>query len=123
VSLELPKFMLLGSSGRFRPAMTVGSFGPQPRLSTMMTSSNRQNGGQRYILDTEKEPTMAGAVRQPIDVDALSKYVGRTVTDIKLPIAVKQVWLEASHTNQSDRAYGGLVWLWTVKSNVPNHRQ
>jgi len=42
---------------------------------------------------------MAGAVRQPIDIDALSKYIGSCVTEIKLPIAIQQVWLKSNHTN------------------------
>lgn len=66
---------------------------------------------------------MAGAVRQPIDFDALSQYIGKSLTEIKLPIAIQQVWLKADHTKGSDHAYGGVVWLWTIQSNLSNHRQ
>ena len=35
---------------------------------------------------------MAGAVRQPIDVESLSKFIERNVPEIELPIIVKQVF-------------------------------
>lgn len=34
---------------------------------------------------------MAGPIRQPIDIEALSKYIDKTVPEIELPIDVKQV--------------------------------
>ena len=34
---------------------------------------------------------MAGDVRQPIDVDSLSRFIGHTTSHIKLPITIKQV--------------------------------
>lgn len=34
---------------------------------------------------------MAGAVRQPIDVAALERYISQNVPEIKTPIDVKQV--------------------------------
>ena len=34
---------------------------------------------------------MAGTVRQPIDVPSLSTYIEENVSDIKLPITIKQV--------------------------------
>lgn len=34
---------------------------------------------------------MAGAVRQPIDIAALERYIQQTVPEIKVPIDVKQV--------------------------------
>ena len=37
---------------------------------------------------------MAGAVRQHIDVVALSRYIGEHVVDIRLPIALQQVPLQ-----------------------------
>ena len=36
---------------------------------------------------------MAGAVRQPIDVGSLSKYLEGHVREIQLPISLKQVGL------------------------------
>jgi len=34
---------------------------------------------------------MAGAVRQPIDIDSLSTYLEKAVPEIQLPISIKQV--------------------------------
>lgn len=36
---------------------------------------------------------MAGAVRQPIDVSALERYISQNVPVIKVPLGVKQVFL------------------------------
>jgi hypothetical protein len=35
--------------------------------------------------------TMAGAVRQPIDVQSLERYISQNVPEIKVPIELKQV--------------------------------
>lgn len=37
---------------------------------------------------------MAGAVRQPIDVHALERYISKNVPEIQIPIDVKQVRVE-----------------------------
>jgi hypothetical protein len=38
---------------------------------------------------------MAGAVRQPIDIASLERYISNNVPEIKVPIDVKQVrWLK-----------------------------
>lgn len=34
---------------------------------------------------------MAGPVRQPIDLDALSRYIDKNVPEIKTPLELKQV--------------------------------
>ena len=34
---------------------------------------------------------MAGAIRQPIDAESLSRYLGKHVPIIKLPVEIKQV--------------------------------
>ena len=34
---------------------------------------------------------MAGPVRQPIDLDSLSRYIDKNVPDIKTPLELKQV--------------------------------
>jgi hypothetical protein len=34
---------------------------------------------------------MAGAVRQPIDLDSLTRYIEKHVAEISLPITIKQV--------------------------------
>lgn len=39
--------------------------------------------------------TMAGPIRQPIDLDKLGKYIEHNVPEIKTPIDVKQVCLPA----------------------------
>lgn len=35
---------------------------------------------------------MAGAVRQPIDLKALERYIDQHVPEIKTPLDLKQVW-------------------------------
>lgn len=68
---------------------------------------------------------MAGAVRQPIDVTSLSKYLATTLPDeIQLPISLKQVGLTQRQKTFSelgrfvDSALS-TVWLWPVESHVP----
>ena len=39
----------------------------------------------------QHKQTMAGPVRQPINIDSLSSYIEKNVPEIKLPISVKQV--------------------------------
>jgi hypothetical protein len=41
---------------------------------------------------------MAGQVRQPIDLDALTKYIEKNVPQIKTPLELKQVRKTASET-------------------------
>jgi hypothetical protein len=36
---------------------------------------------------------MAGAVRQPIDIPSLERYIDQTVPELKTPLDVKQVSL------------------------------
>jgi hypothetical protein len=36
--------------------------------------------------------TMAGIVRQPIDIPSLERYISKNVPEIKIPIDVKQVF-------------------------------
>lgn len=40
---------------------------------------------------------MAGPIRQHIDVKSLEKYIGNNVSEIKVPIDVKQVHLDSPH--------------------------
>lgn len=82
------------------PRIAEGRVGPHWVGSPCPATSARYDGVQHYPFDIiEREPHMAGAVRQPIDIDALSRYIGTSVTEIKLPIAIQQVWLHATHTN------------------------
>jgi hypothetical protein len=39
---------------------------------------------------------MAGAVRQPIDIPSLERYISQNVPEIKVPIDVKQVLLSGT---------------------------
>ena len=84
---------------------------------------------------------MAGAVRQPIDVGSLSKYIERNVPEIELPIIVKQVFIPSFIPLFLILATAGfpppydmigsrsltytncLVFLWTVKSDISTHRR
>ena len=61
---------------------------------------------------------MAGDVRQPIDIDSLSRYIEQNVTDISLPLKVEQ----ASHSATSgSKADTSAVWLWSIKPDLPPH--
>lgn len=40
-----------------------------------------------------RELNMAGAIRHPIDVEALHRYIENNVPEIKTPVEVKQVRL------------------------------
>lgn len=42
---------------------------------------------------------MAGAVRQPIDLQALERYIDQNVPSIKTPLGIKQVWGYPLFTN------------------------
>lgn len=39
---------------------------------------------------------MAGAVRQPIDIPSLERYLDRNVPEIKTPLQVKQVCIPSA---------------------------
>lgn len=45
---------------------------------------------------------MAGIVRQPIDLESLSSYIGRNVPEIRLPIKIKQVASSPRSRNPTD---------------------
>jgi hypothetical protein len=47
---------------------------------------------------------MAGPIRQPIDLDALAKYIDHHVPDIKTPLDVKQVYIYTP-SNRHARSY------------------
>lgn len=53
--------------------------------------------------------TMAGPIRQPINLDNLSKYIDQNAPEIKTPIDVKQV--------RSARSLGQYV-LWIPNANT-----
>lgn len=50
----------------------------------------RIEGTPQHVLVTNIH-SMAGAVRQPINVASLSAYIEKNVAGIKLPISLKQV--------------------------------
>lgn len=66
---------------------------------------------------------MAGVVRQPIDITSLSRYIEKNVTDIRLPISIKQVPPELSDSGAYQLAHSLIVPLRTIKSDLPDHRQ
>ena len=65
---------------------------------------------------------MAGAVRQHIDVVALSRYIGEHVVDIRLPIALQQVPLQTVAPSPWQSAHVLSVWLWAIQPDVPDHQ-
>ena len=74
---------------------------------------------------------MAGAIRQPIDIKALERYIDQHVPAIKTPLEVKQVKLSPLcysflPTKEPQKSAGAdnarVVWLWSVQSNIPAHR-
>jgi hypothetical protein len=57
-------------------------------------SSPQDASNQRCLLVTPSPDfTMAGIVRQPIDVKSLERYILQNVPEIKVPIDLKQVLL------------------------------
>lgn len=62
--------------------------------------------------------TMAGAVRQPIDIAALERYISHNVPEIQTPIDVKQV--RAIHWKSIEHILRCLVVrLWTIEPDIP----
>jgi hypothetical protein len=67
---------------------------------------------------------MAGAVRQPIDIASLERFISSTVPEIKVPIDVKQVRQNCNCFDEDfadERWY--LVWLWPIQPDVSVDRQ
>ena len=74
---------------------------------------------------------MAGAIRQPIDIKALERYIDQHVPAIKTPLEVKQVralapplqlFAHEKNPKNADADNSRVVWLWSVQSNIPAHR-
>jgi len=63
---------------------------------------------------------MAGTVRQPIDLEAFTKYIDEHVPEIKTPVDLKQVSYDP-RTVVSPHTNGATVWLWSIKSHVPSN--
>lgn len=66
---------------------------------------------------------MAGAVRQPIDVPSLERYLNLNVPDIKTPLDVKQVYNDPSELLSWPHNSQSLVWLWSIQSYVSTHHR
>ena len=49
-----------------------------------------------YIVKATTEYTMAGEVRQPIDIPSLERYLNQNVPEIKTPLDVKQASLAST---------------------------
>jgi len=64
---------------------------------------------------------MAGIVRQPIDVDALTRFISDNVPEIKIPIDLKQVFHPSYQTTQVCLTVF-VVRVRAIQSNIPNHR-
>lgn len=45
---------------------------------------------------------MAGAIRQPIDIESLQRYIDANVPDIKTPLDIKQVSLVQTEVSMFD---------------------
>lgn len=80
--------------GKARTWRHFSSLKPMPRLPRPQIAAlhNPQNAKSHYILTSlSTKFTMAGIVRQPIDVPSLERYISQTVPEIKIPIDLKQV--------------------------------
>lgn len=66
---------------------------------------------------------MAGAVRQPIDIQSLERFISQNVPEIKVPIDVKQVIINPSSFCTAVSISNPLttVWLWTIEPDVSAH--
>lgn len=67
---------------------------PSFRLSTSAFPSPRVQvitARPRDVSNTTIRKSMAGTIRQPIDVASLSTYLEKNLPDIRLPIGLKQV--------------------------------
>ncbi|KAL9125490.1 MAG: hypothetical protein Q9217_005319 [Psora testacea] len=62
---------------------------------------------------------MAGAVRQPIDIGSLSRYLGQHVTEIKLPIDVEQFGYGQSNPTYQLKARDGRKYVLRKKPPGP----
>lgn len=71
----------------------------------------------RIVLD------MAGAVRQPIDVPSLERYLNLNVPDIKTPLDVKQVYRMALFDliRLVTHNLHATVWLWSIQPYLSTH--
>jgi hypothetical protein len=62
---------------------------------------------------------MAGAVRQPIDVQSLERYIAKSVPEIQVPIEVKQVGCSCISASITQILTFPIVRFWTVQSDIP----
>lgn len=72
---------------------------------------------------------MAGAVRQPIDIPSLERYLNQNVPDIKTPVEVKQVshilrtYIICTHKREERRLIKRpTVQFRAIKPYLPTHR-
>ena len=64
---------------------------PRPFPSHGLSASKVSVRRLRHVNISNKLNSMAGTVRQPINIPSLSSYLEKNVADIKLPIGLKQV--------------------------------
>lgn len=109
------KLSISAISGRPMP----GCLGfPSQIVRALLVTFEANNAHVNSIL----QDSMAGTVRQAIDIASLSAFIEKAVPEIQLPISLKQVpskhpLLEFHHALTSYT-----VWLRTVQSHLSTHR-
>lgn len=61
---------------------------------------------------------MAGAIRQPIDLASLERYIASNVPEIKVPLDIKQVRKHGFDWDVGVVLMGDIVWIWPIESHV-----
>jgi hypothetical protein len=74
-----------------RPATPQRHPAPLPRHLRKCSSTKATSCVALAPCATTTSPTMAGQVRQPIDIASLERYVAANVPEIQVPLDVKQV--------------------------------
>jgi hypothetical protein len=86
------------------------------------TKSPQDGGSPCFILcDYSTKSTMAGVVRQPIDIPSLERYISQNVPEIKIPIDVKQVLPPFMKLVVQVLIGASVVWLWSIESYIPTY--
>ena len=70
-----------------------GRGSPRSRLLALTTCTSVQRFAYLHTCSFGLDSIMAGAVRQPIDIPSLERYIDQTVPELKTPLDVKQVSL------------------------------
>lgn len=80
---------------------------------------------QHIVVEVRIVLDMAGAVRQPIDVPSLERYLNLNVPDIKTPLDVKQVYRMALFDliRLVTHNLHATVWLWSIQPYLSTHHR